>query len=82
MLIILSFVKSPSEAILYVRGKDANFIIVSIYVDNLHVILRSDEKLTKKLKVEMFKVFEMANLYLMSYILEMEVKKNHNRIFI
>jgi len=82
MLIILSFVKSPSEAILYVRGKGANFIIVSIYVDNLHVILRSDEKLTKELKVEMLKVFETTNLYLMSYFLEMEVKKNHNRIFI
>ena len=30
----------------------------------------------------MLEVFEMTNLCLMSYFLEMEVKKNHDRIFI
>jgi hypothetical protein len=78
---ILGFVKSPSEVTLYVRGMGANLIIVSIYIDNV-LVIRSDEKLTKELKVEMLKVFEMTNLCLMSYFLKMEVKKNHDRIFV
>ena len=33
----LGFIKSPSEATLYVKGKNANLIIVSVYVDDLRV---------------------------------------------
>ncbi|RVX14481.1 Retrovirus-related Pol polyprotein from transposon RE1 [Vitis vinifera] len=77
----LGFVKSPSEATLYVKGIDANLIEVSVYVDDL-LVTGSNEKLVKEFKVEMLKVFEMTNLGLMSYFLGMEVKQNHDGVFI
>ncbi|RVW87111.1 Retrovirus-related Pol polyprotein from transposon TNT 1-94 [Vitis vinifera] len=56
----LGFVKSPSEATLYVKGTDANLIVVSVYVDDLLV----------------------TDLGLMSYFLGMEVKQDHDGVFI
>ncbi|RVX00264.1 Retrovirus-related Pol polyprotein from transposon RE1 [Vitis vinifera] len=43
----LGFVKSPSEATLYVKGIDANLIEVSVYVDDL-LVTGSNEKLVKQ----------------------------------
>ena len=40
----LEFIKSPSEATLYVKGKNANLIIVSVYVDDL-LVTGSNKKL-------------------------------------
>ena len=77
----LGFVKSPSEATLYVKGTDANLIVVSVYVDDL-LVTGSNEKLVKEFKAEMLKVFEMTNLGLMSYFLGMEVKQDHDGVFI
>ncbi|KAL6345230.1 hypothetical protein AAG906_015713 [Vitis piasezkii] len=77
----LGFVKSPSEATLYVKGTDANLIVVSVYVDDL-LVTSSNEKLIKEFKAEMLKVFEMTDLGLMSYFLGMEVKQDHDGIFI
>ena len=76
----LGFVKSLSEATLYVKGTDANLIIVSVYVDDL-LVIGSDEKLIKQFKVEI-EVFEMTDLGLMSYFMGMEVKQNHDGVFI
>ena len=61
----LRFIKSLSEATLYVKGIDANSIIVSVYVDDL-LVTRSNDKLVKEFKAEMFKAFEMTDLGLMS----------------
>ena len=77
----LGFVKSPSEATLYVKETDANLMVVSVYVDDL-LVTGSDEKLVKEFKVEMLKVFEMTDLGLMSYFLGMEVKQDHDGVFI
>ena len=77
----LGFVKSPSEATLYVKGTDANLIVVSVYVDDL-LVTGSNEKLVKEFKAEMLKVFEMTDLGLMSYFLGIEVKQDHDGVFI
>ncbi|RVW91832.1 Copia protein [Vitis vinifera] len=42
----------------------------------------SNEKLVKEFKFEMLKVFEMTDLGLMSYFLGMEVKQDHDGVFI
>ena len=77
----LGFVKSLSEATLYVKGTDANLIIVSVYVDDL-LVTGSDKTLIEEFKAEMLNVFEMADLGLMSYFLGMEVKQSNDGIFI
>jgi hypothetical protein len=38
------------------------------------LVIESDEKLIDEFKAEMLKVFEMTNLGLMFYLLEIEVK--------
>ncbi len=45
----LGFVKSPSEATLYVKATDTNLIIVSVYVDDL-LVTGSNDKLVKEFK--------------------------------
>jgi hypothetical protein len=77
----LGFVKSLSEAMLYVKGTDANLIIVYVYVDDL-LVRGSDKTLIEEFKTEMFNVFEMTDLGLMSYFLGMEVKQSNDGIFI
>ena len=77
----LGFVKSPSEATLYIKEIDANLIIVSVYVDDL-LVTDSNEKLVKEFKAKMLKVFEMTDLGLMSYFLGMEMKQDHDGVFI
>ena len=51
---------------LYVKITDANLIIVFVYVDDL-LVTGSDKTLIEKFKAEMFNVFEMTYLFLMSY---------------
>ncbi|XP_052308549.1 uncharacterized mitochondrial protein AtMg00810-like [Populus trichocarpa] len=77
----LGFVKSLSEATLYVKGADANLIIVSVYVDDL-LVTGSNKTQIEEFKAEMFDVFEMTDLGLMSYFLGMEVKQSDDGIFI
>jgi hypothetical protein len=77
----LGFVKSLSEATLYVKGADANLIIVSVYVDDL-LVTGSNKTQIEEFKAEMFDVFEMTNLGLMSYFFGMEVKQSDDGIFI
>ena len=77
----LGFVKSLSEATLYVKGADANLIIVSIYVDDL-LVTESNKTQIEEFKAEMLDVFEMTDLELMSYFLGMEVKQSDDGIFI
>ena len=62
----LGFIKSPSEATLYVKQIEANLIIVSIYVDDF-LVTGNNEKLIKEFKAEMFQIFEITNLGLMTF---------------
>ena len=77
----LGFIKSPSEATLYVKETDANLIVVSIYVNDL-LVTGNSEKLVEEFKAKMLKAFEMTDLGLMSYFLGMEAKQDHNGVFI
>lgn len=77
----LGFVKSPSEATLYVKLMDANVIIVSVYVDDL-LVTGNEEKLILEFKAEMLQVFEMTDLGLMSFFLGLEVKQDQDAVFI
>jgi hypothetical protein len=69
------------EATLYVKGTDANLIIVYVYVDEL-LITGSYKALIEEFKAEMLNVFEMTDLGLMSYFFGMEVKQSNGGIFI
>ena len=80
-LLKLCFVKSLSEATLYVKLKHNDVLIVSLYVDDL-LVTGSNELLVEEFKQEMMNVFEMTDLGLMTYFLRMEVKQSQNEVFI
>ncbi|XP_020263962.1 uncharacterized protein LOC109839911 [Asparagus officinalis] len=80
-LLSLGFVKSLSEATLYVKHKDDDILIVSLYVDDL-LVTGNNIMLVEEFKQEMMQVFEMTDLGLMTYFLGMEVKQGKNEVFI
>lgn len=80
-LLSLGFVKSLSEATLYVKHNDNNILIVSLYVDDL-LVTGNNTRLVKEFKQEMMQVFEMLDLGLVTYFLGMEVKQGKNVVFI
>ena len=80
-LLNLGFVKSLSEATLYIRLKDDDILIMSLYVDDL-LITGSNELQIEEFKQEMMRVFEMTDLGLMTYFLRMELKQRKNEFFI
>ncbi|GLU17722.1 hypothetical protein SLE2022_340780 [Rubroshorea leprosula] len=71
-LLSLGFEKSIEEATLYVKEKEADLIIVSIYVDDL-LVIGSCEAMVRNFKADMMKMFEMNDLGKMSYFLGIEV---------
>ena len=71
----LGFVKSLSESTLYIKGDQANFIVISLYVDDL-LVTGSNVELIQQFKDDMMQVFKMTNLGEMSYFLGMEIKQN------
>lgn len=80
-LVQLGFCKSQSETTLYAKANEAQFFIVSIYVDDMFIIGNNSEQI-QMFKYEMKKVFEMIDLGLMKYFLGMEVMQSHSGIFI
>jgi len=80
-LLNLGFVKSLSKATLYVKLKDNDVLIVSLYVDDI-LVTGSNELLVEEFKQEMMNVFEMTDLGLMTYFLGIEVKQSQNEVFI
>ena len=80
-LLKMGFNKSLSEATLYVKTRDCDKIIVSIYVDDL-LVTGSNFELVKEFKVQMFESFEMTDLGEMAYFLGMEIDQNAGGIFI
>lgn len=77
----LGFVKSLSESTSYINGDQANFIVISLYVDDL-LVTSSNVELIQQFKDDMMQVFEMTDLGEMSYFLGMQVKQNEGDIFI
>jgi hypothetical protein len=77
----LGFVKSPSEATLYVKEACGNLLTDSLYVDDM-LVTGSNEILVKEFKAEILKVFEMTDLRLMPYFLGMDVNPDCGGVFI
>ena len=77
----IGFVRSQSEATLYVKTNDVQLLIVFLYVDDM-LVTRNQPGLIQSFKDEMNKVFEMTDLGVMTYFLGMEVMQSCSRIFI
>ena len=60
---------------------EINFVVVSLYVDDLLVIGNNSE-LIDKFKKDMQQTFEMTDLGEMTYFLGMEVKQKKGELFI
>ncbi|RVW16067.1 Retrovirus-related Pol polyprotein from transposon RE1 [Vitis vinifera] len=65
----LGFVRSQSEATLYVKTDDVQLLIVSLYVDDM-LVTGNQPRLIQSFKDEMNKVFEMTDLGVMKYFWE------------
>ena len=77
----LGFVRSQSEATLYVKTDDVQLLIVSLYVDDM-LVIGNQLGLIQSFKNEMNKVFEMTDHGVMKYFLGMEVMQSYSGIFI
>ena len=74
-LVSLGFERSASEPTLYVKRNGAETqLIVSLYVDDL-LVTGGDKFMLADFKAKMKEMFEMSNLGLMTYFLEMEVNQ-------
>jgi len=80
-LLSIGFAKSLSESTLYVKYKENNFLIVSLYVDDL-LITGDDARLVEEFKQEKMQAFEMTDLGLMTYFLGIEIKQSQNKVLI
>lgn len=80
-LLNIGFVKSLSKSTLYVKHKENNLLIVSLYVDDM-LVTGDDTRLVEEFKQEMMQAFEMTDLGLMTYFLGIEIKQNENYVFI
>ena len=80
-LIKLGFSRIKSEATLYVKVNVAGeSLIVSIYVDDM-LVKGSKIQLIQRFKDKMKKIFEMTDLGVMRYFLDMEVLQSSDGIF-
>ncbi|KAM1262144.1 hypothetical protein ACFX2G_027916 [Malus domestica] len=75
------FVKSQSEATLYIKVRGGEILIVSIYVDDIVYTGNSTEML-KEFKEDMMTKYEMTDLGLLHHFLGMGVIQTHTSIFI
>jgi hypothetical protein len=75
------FQKSLSEATLYVKRINDDVLIISLYVDDL-LVTGSNIVQVAEFKLNMMQVFEMTDLGLMSFFLEMEIMQSREEIFI
>ena len=75
------FMQCPYEHALYVKKKNKDILFVSLYVDDL-IFIESNPQIFEEFKQAMILEFEMTDLGLMSYFLDLEVKQNNEGIFI
>lgn len=67
---------------LYIKkDKSDHIVLVCIYVDDM-ICMGSSLVLVEDFKSSMRKTFEMTDLGLLSYFLDLEVKQGHNSLFI
>lgn len=80
-LMSLGYARSANEHTLYVRRKENECTIISLYVDDLLIMGSSSNQLID-FKSTMHKEFEMTDLGEMSYFLGMEIHQSHHGIFV
>ena len=80
-LLSLGFITSLYEATLYVKHKGSDFLIVSLFVNDI-LVTRNNARLVEEFKQEMMQVFEMIDLGRMTYFLGMKIKQSQNEVFI
>jgi Reverse transcriptase (RNA-dependent DNA polymerase) len=66
------FKRSPSEPTLYVKHGKNGMFIVSLYVDDL-IFTENDEKMMHEFKNDMMEKYEMNDLSLLHYFLDIEI---------
>ena len=66
---------------MYIKGDQANFTVISLYVDDL-LVTGSNVELIQQFKKDVMQVFEMIDLGEMSYFLGIEIKQKRDEIFI
>lgn len=76
------FTKCPYEHVVYMKKNHrGEFLIICLYVDHLLYTGNSSE-MFKEFKQSMFREFDMTDNGLMSYFLGIEVKQQHDGIFV
>jgi len=80
-LIGFGFPKSLSEATIYVKKINNDVLIISLYVDDL-LVTRSNIQQVGEFKQKMMQVFEMTDIGLMRFFLEMGIMQSKEEIFI
>jgi uncharacterized OsmC-like protein len=75
------FLKCPAEHTLFVKAKDKDILIVSVYVDDL-IVTGNNEAQIDEFKQSMMKQFAMTDLGKMKYFLGVEVNQTEDGIFI
>ena len=75
------FKKSPYEATLYIKVEGPDILVLSLYVDDL-IVTGSNLTMINNFKEQMMKMFEMTDLGMMNYFLEMEIDQRKEGIFI
>ena len=69
------------EHVLYVKKKNEDILLISLYVDDL-IFIGSNSQMFEEFKQAMTLKFETIDLRLMSYFLGLEIKQNIEGIFI
>ncbi|XP_068340328.1 uncharacterized mitochondrial protein AtMg00810-like [Pyrus communis] len=76
------FIKSTSEATLYIKSdEEGGILIVSIYVDDI-VFTGSSKTLLSEFKIEMMQKYKMSDLGLLHHFLGMGILQTENSVFI
>ena len=79
-LLKLGYAKNEADQNLYFKTEGDDMIILVLYVDDL--LITSEEHLIKKCKQELTTEFEMKDLGLLHYFLELEVWQQDNCIIL
>ena len=75
------FEQCPYEYALYVKIREGEKLVVTLYVDDL-IFMGNSQRLIDEFKEDMKKEFEMTDLGLMKYFLGIEVKQLKEGVFI
>lgn len=75
------FKKCESEKTLYKKKQGDGLVLACLYVDDI-MYMWSSQILVDEFKCEMMKAFEMTNLGVLHYFLELEIKQGIDGVFV